>query len=446
MENINEELKKVLLLMNYNTSNTLSENTEKISNLITEKGGVKVKPSVPSGAGKTAARATKNTVSDAIAAATKFKGERKALESAFDNKLLATKAGGKKLTKADIDTHKVDLIKKDVDIYANTPKADGKLPSKQEIKDYTIQRSQQVSKSVDAKVAKQTGSVPTGGKTTGGGTTGGKTTGGGTSTGKGRQKNTNKPKKQRAKSKDFPKGKETRWQKFKGSVKNFTRTRAFKFLLLAGGLYLVYRWWMDEGSAPFPDCIGKNIPKEDFEQMVNSGDGSVIISDTGVEAIDRAGGGKFYDDKKFVTGNGKYSGTWAEVPGVGVVISISGQEYTMSCEGVVKDEEDGDGDGGDGGGGGGGGGYTPCSGFPLKQGCKSSDVTKVQECLGITADGQLGPKTASAIKAKGYSVPLSQSDYDKIVANCGGSGSSSSTTTTTTVYTGGEAGSIENFV
>jgi len=265
--------------------------------------------------------------------------------------------------------------------------------------------------------------------------------------GVGRGKNVKKPTKPRVKKRSYtPKG-ETNWQKFKKAMVGFSRTKIFKYLLIAGGLYLVYKWWTDEGSAPFPDCIGKNIPQEDFEQMVNSGDGSVIISDTGVDAIDRAGGGKFYDDKKFVTGNGRYSGTWSEVPGVGVVISIEGQEYTMSCEGVV-DEEDGGGTGGGdgtGGGTGGGGGYTPCSGFPLKQGCKSSDVRKVQECLGIGADGQLGPKTASAIKAKGYSMPLSQSDYDKIVANCGGS-SSSSTTTTTTVYTGGESGSIENFV
>jgi hypothetical protein len=431
MENINEELKKVLLLMNYNTSNTLSENTEKISNLITEK-GVKVKPGVASGAGKTVARTTKNTLGDAIAAATKLKGERKALESAFNNKLLATKSGGKKLTKADIANHKTELIRKDIDIYANTPKADGKLPSKKEINDYAIQRSQQVSKSIDAKITKQTG-----GKTTDGGTTGG----GKKTDGEGRKKNENEPTKDRIDSKDLTKGKETRWEKFKDSIKTFSRTKTFKYLLIAGGLYLVYKWWMAEGSAPFPDCIGKNIPKEDFEQMVNSGDGSVIISDTGIDAVDRAGGGKFYDDKKFVTGNGKYTGTWTDVPGTGVVITISGQEYTMSCEGVIEDEEDTDGgDGGDG-----GGGYTPCSGFPLKQGCQSSDVRKVQECLGIGADGKLGPKTASSIKAKGYSVPLSQSDYNKIVADCGGS-SSSSTTTTTTVYTGGEEGSIENFV
>lgn len=257
------------------------------------------------------------------------------------------------------------------------------------------------------------------------------------------KKNTTKPAKKRV-SRNSTKINSTKgsgkgildWRKIKTGFKNFTRTKIFKYLLIAGGLYLVYRWWMDEGSSPFPDCIGKNIPEQDFERMVNEGDGSVIISDTGVPAIDRAGGGRFYDDKKFTTGNGKYSGTWREEPGVGVIITIGGNDYSMSCEGVVKDEEDNDGNDGD------GDGYTPCSSFPYKKGCKSNDIKKVQECLGIGADGKLGPGTEKAIKAKGYSVPLSQSDYDKIMANCGGS----SVTTTTTVYTGGESGSIENFV
>ena len=433
MENINEELKKVLLLMNYNTSNTLSENTEKISHLLTEKGGKpKVKVDAPSNLGKSV-----DNIGDALGKAKTLKNERKALDSAFDNKVLAKKSQGKSLTKAEISAHKKQVFDKDLEIYANTPIIkDGKsrLPNDAELKEFARNHAVKVNNLVDTKITKLSGVTPTGGKTTGGGTTGGGTTGGGKSTGgKGRGKNETKPRKKRVESKDLTKGKETRWQKFKDSIKTFSRTKTFKYLLIAGGLYLVYKWWMAEGSAPFPDCIGKNIPKEDFEQMVNSGDGSVIISDTGIDAVDRAGGGKFYDDKKFVTGNGKYTGTWADVPGTGVVITISGQEYTMSCEGVIEDEEDTD--GGDGGGGGGGGGYTPCSGFPLKQGCQSSDVRKVQECLGIGADGKLGPKTASSIKAKGYSVPLSQSDYDKIVADCGGSSSSVTTTTTLSAVT-----------
>lgn len=262
-------------------------------------------------------------------------------------------------------------------------------------------------------------------------TTGTRTT---TSTsGKGRGVNKTTPKKPRAKTgqgkiKPQP-GKPTRWQQFKDKIKGMTRSKIFKYLLAAGGLYLVWRWWMSEGSAPFPDCIGKNIPEEDFERMVNEGDGSVLISDTGINVIDREGGGKFYDDKKFVTGNNKYSGTWEDVPGIGVVITIAGAQYTMSCEGVVSDTEDTSG--------GGGTSYQQCTSFPYSKGCKSEDIRKVQECLGISADGKLGPITEKALKDSGYSVPLTQSDFDSIIKKCVPS-NTEDTTTTTTIQQGSE--------
>ncbi|MEY4571055.1 MAG: hypothetical protein RLZ10_248, partial [Bacteroidota bacterium] len=51
----------------------------------------------------------------------------------------------------------------------------------------------------------------------------------------------------------------------------------------------------------------------------------------------------------------------------------------------------------------------------------------------------------AALKAKGYSVPLSQESVDKILKDCGQGGSS--VTTTTSIYTGGsQGGSIEDFI
>ena len=71
-----------------------------------------------------------------------------------------------------------------------------------------------------------------------------------------------------------------------------------------------------------------------------------------------------------------------------------------------------------------------CKDFPFKRGCKNSYIRKVQECLGgLTVDGNLGPKTQAAIEKAGYSVPLSKSDYDKIMAKCG-EGNVETTTTT----------------
>jgi hypothetical protein len=212
-------------------------------------------------------------------------------------------------------------------------------------------------------------------------------------------------------------GKVTIWQNLKGRLVGMTRGKIFKYLLVAGGLYLVWKWWNDEGSSMFPDCIGKNIPKEDFEKMVNEGLDNVLITDTGNSTIDQNGGGKFFDDKKFTTGNGKYSGTWSEQDG-GIVITVGGTDYPMSCEGMSDDDttDDNSGDGS-------GTTYRVCDSFPLTKGCKGSKVSEFQKCIGVSADGKFGPKTEQGLKDKGYSTTVTQEVYDKILKNCGQSDS-----------------------
>jgi hypothetical protein len=58
--------------------------------------------------------------------------------------------------------------------------------------------------------------------------------------------------------------------------------------------------------------------------------------------------------------------------------------------------------------------------FPLVVGCKGDNVRKVQECLGISADGKFGRGTKKALSNAGYGEDVSKEDYDKIVAKCGG--------------------------
>jgi hypothetical protein len=241
-------------------------------------------------------------------------------------------------------------------------------------------------------------------------------------------KNTKLPVKQRPKNlKPIP-GKPTMWQSFKTKIVGMTRGKIFKYLLAAGGLYLLYRWWMDEGSKPFPDCISKNIPEEDLQKMGEEGLDYVLITDTGNKAIDTNGGGKFFDDKKFVTGNDKYTGKWDETDS-GIVITVNGTDYAMSCEGLVSDvDKCPEGQTWDGEkcvSNGGGTTWTNCTSFPYKKGCKNDDIKKIQDCLGITSDGKFGSDTEKALKSKGYDVIITQEIYDKIMANCGG------TTTTT---------------
>ena len=63
--------------------------------------------------------------------------------------------------------------------------------------------------------------------------------------------------------------------------------------------------------------------------------------------------------------------------------------------------------------------YKTCDSFPYSKFCKNDNIRKVQECLGISADGKLGPKTEKAINDAGYSVPLSEGDFNKIMEKCG---------------------------
>jgi hypothetical protein len=82
---------------------------------------------------------------------------------------------------------------------------------------------------------------------------------------------------------------------------------------------------------------------------------------------------------------------------------------------------------------GGGKKWKDCSNFPLTKGCKSSKVSEIQSCLGITADGKFGPMTEKTLSSKGYGTSVTQEVYDKIMSNCGKT-SNDVTTTTTTIY------------
>lgn len=61
--------------------------------------------------------------------------------------------------------------------------------------------------------------------------------------------------------------------------------------------------------------------------------------------------------------------------------------------------------------------------FPLAIGMYGSKIQALQTALGITPDGKFGTQTNGAIVAKGYSVPLSQTDYNAIVGTSNGSSS-----------------------
>ena len=53
--------------------------------------------------------------------------------------------------------------------------------------------------------------------------------------------------------------------------------------------------------------------------------------------------------------------------------------------------------------------------FVLKRGSKGESVKTLQEFLKLTADGDFGPKTEAALKAKGFSS-FTDAEVDKICA------------------------------
>lgn len=70
--------------------------------------------------------------------------------------------------------------------------------------------------------------------------------------------------------------------------------------------------------------------------------------------------------------------------------------------------------------------------FPLVFGARGERVKNLQTKLNVSpTSGYLGNKTKAAIEAKGYSIPLSQSNYNKIMgigAQTSGTGTTGSTT------------------
>ena len=57
--------------------------------------------------------------------------------------------------------------------------------------------------------------------------------------------------------------------------------------------------------------------------------------------------------------------------------------------------------------------YTFCPKPPFELYCKNESIKKVQNCLGVKADGYLGPITQTALKNVEVQLPLDQTGIDK---------------------------------
>jgi hypothetical protein len=75
--------------------------------------------------------------------------------------------------------------------------------------------------------------------------------------------------------------------------------------------------------------------------------------------------------------------------------------------------------------------YKKCSDFPYKKGCESPIISEVQKCLGVKVDGEFGDGTEKALVKGGYGTEITKEVYEKIKSKCGATPTVNTTTTTT---------------
>lgn len=203
--------------------------------------------------------------------------------------------------------------------------------------------------------------------------------------------------------------------------KSLSRTK--KILTIAGaglGVYLLWRYFKDEDPGIFSDCVLTYMSDEDLNKMAQLGFGEgIIISETPNRQINSMGGVKLFTNGKLESVTGNVKGTWYS-DGTSIRIEIGGQSFTLPCKGGKIEDDSPSPEPGT-------SQYTYCQTPPFNLYCKNELIKKAQGCLGIKADGALGPLTQQALGNVGIQLPLTQDGIDKVCKS-----PQSNTTTTTT--------------
>jgi len=194
--------------------------------------------------------------------------------------------------------------------------------------------------------------------------------------------------------------------KFKGNVKKYPWRYAFG-LGLTGGAAL---WYFLRDNTEVSPCLLNSLSEEEMVGLEGAGTtGTITRAQVGNRLADLNGGLIFsLDNTGVTTGNGKYKGTYS-CEGDAIKISIAGSEITIGSTGTVDS-------GTSGGGGGGGSRYKQCAEtFPIAMYCKNSTIARVQGCVGAKQDGAFGPNTSAALVAKGADgSSITQATIDKV--------------------------------
>jgi hypothetical protein len=241
------------------------------------------------------------------------------------------------------------------------------------------------------------------------------------------------PGKRNSKPPTDPTGKKTRWQNYREKAAAYgTKLWGYKgvryFVYIVGGalgLYLAYQFLTSKDSSPFPVCITGMAREEDLINYADGSGDSLSIANTGNSELDRLGGGVFYDDGEFKTGNGSYTGDW-EIDGDIIYITAGDNTYEIQCAGSGDNtDENGDSEGGDSEDDGGTKDdednkkddtpkvsledgdandptvYADCTG-EYRLGCTDiyGNIKEVQSCLGLPTNGKFGPIMEKRLLAK----------------------------------------------
>ena len=221
---------------------------------------------------------------------------------------------------------------------------------------------------------------------------------------------------------NVPKDKAGFWKRFQKSIAN---AGFVKSLLILGGIglaaYLLYDWFMnDDENVTFPDCLKNKVSKDDWDETIKNGQ-CLIINVTGNEQIDSIGGGKFYEDGKFKSGDDSQQGTWSDEGG-NIAIKVGTDNYAIPCNGeapnpnddndMTEEEElleDSDVT------------FGPCDSLPLSKGCTGEYVRNIRECLGLKGN-HFTSLLERKLLSQGYDITVTTDIYNKIMKKCGKQG------------------------
>ena len=361
MNDNNKMLERVLLMMKYDSSKTLRENSDVVKSEFAKQ--LNEAPKIKFRAPKPKLSATK------------------------------TKVSTPKITPSGLS---VSQIKSQVATYAKTPLSNGKLPTPAQ----QVAYGKQLAAGKAAPIAstgkaapKATTTTTTTTTTTGGGKTGG---------GRGRPRKPLTPKDKSILSR----------------IGNSIKNNKGKWALAIAGLGLttaaIYHYLQPKVSP----CLLNSLTEEELASLGEAGTtGTIARKEIGNRFADKNGGLTFgLDNTTVTTGNGQYKGSYS-CDGNGIKVSIAGMDFVIGGGGTDKGTSGGNGGGGTSGGG--GGRYKQCAEtFPIAMYCKNSTVARVQGCIGATQDGAFGPNTSAALVAKGADgSSITQATIDKV---CGG--------------------------